>query len=115
MQEVIVEFTAGNLAGWSFITLNMPLDLIKTKLQLNINLNKNILKELIQQNQGVRKTFYKGASSMYLFFGLATALEFTVFETAIQIADKFKMPREADLFAGGFLAGLASSAIYTPI
>jgi len=35
MEQFAINFAAGNLAGWSFITMAMPLDLIKTKLQLN--------------------------------------------------------------------------------
>jgi hypothetical protein len=35
MDEVIIELAAGNIAGWSLVTTGMPLDLMKTKLQLN--------------------------------------------------------------------------------
>ena len=79
MQEVAVDFISGNLAGWSFITMGMPLDLIKTKLQLRQDISIARLKELVQNDKGFFNTFYKGASSLYLFFGVAAALEFTTF------------------------------------
>ncbi len=40
MEDVLIEFTAGNLAGWSLVTTGMPLDLLKTKLQLNKTITK---------------------------------------------------------------------------
>lgn len=40
MEDLAIEFTAGNLAGWSMVTIGMPLDLLKTKLQLNRHLHK---------------------------------------------------------------------------
>ena len=79
MQEIAVDAISGNLAGWSFITMGMPLDFIKTKLQLQQEVSFNKLKDLINKDRGFFKTFYKGASSLYLFFGLATAVEFTTF------------------------------------
>ena len=79
MQEKAVDFISGTLAGWSFITMGMPLDLIKTKLQLRQDVSIARLKELVQKDKGFFNTFYKGASSLYLFFGAATALEFTTF------------------------------------
>jgi len=39
MEDVAIEFISGNLAGWSLVTTGMPLDLIKTKLQLNKDIN----------------------------------------------------------------------------
>jgi hypothetical protein len=115
MQEVAIEFTAGNLAGWAFITMGMPLDLIKTRLQLGQHGASPSWKDLLKENQGFFKTFYRGASSMYLFFGLATALEFSVFESFILSPNRFSLPREFDLFVGGFLAGTSTALIYTPI
>jgi hypothetical protein len=47
MEDVAIEFISGNLAGWSLVTTGMPLDLIKTKLQLNKDINLEYLKELI--------------------------------------------------------------------
>jgi len=52
---------------------------------------------------------------MYLFIGVATALEFTVFETFLEITSKFNIPKEAQLMASGMMAGMGSSLIYTPI
>lgn len=52
---------------------------------------------------------------MYLFIGAATALEFTVFETFLEITSKFNIPKEAQLMTSGFMAGMGSSMIYTPI
>jgi len=52
----------------------MPLDLLKTKLQLNKKLNIDYFKKELQHHGGFFKTFYRGASSMYLFIGIATAL-----------------------------------------
>ena len=78
MQDVAVDFVSGNLAGWSFITMGMPLDFVKTKLQLQQDVSLLRLHEL-KKDQGFFKTFYRGASSLYLFFGIATALEFTTF------------------------------------
>ena len=79
MHQVAVDFISGNLAGWSFITMGMPLDLIKTKLQLKQDISINRLKELIQKDRGFFKTFYKGASSLYIFVGVGAAIEFTTF------------------------------------
>jgi hypothetical protein len=44
MDEMLTEFIAGNLAGWSLVTTGMPLDLIKTKLQLNKIITLHYLK-----------------------------------------------------------------------
>lgn len=52
---------------------------------------------------------------MYLFIGIATALEFTVFETFFQVMNSFNIPKEAQLMSSGMMAGMASSMIYTPI
>jgi len=52
---------------------------------------------------------------MYLFIGVATAIEFTVFETFVQITNKLNFSKEMELMASGFMAGMASSMIYTPI
>lgn len=79
MEDLAIEFTAGNLAGWSLVTTGMPLDLLKTKLQLNRDITMQYIRDLMKRNGGFFKTFYTGASSMYLFIGLATALEFSVF------------------------------------
>ena len=81
MQDVAIQVTAGSVAGWSLVTTGMPLDLLKTILQLNTSLSGQQMKQLIHKQGGFFKTFYGGASSLYLFNGLATALEFTVFET----------------------------------
>lgn len=94
MEDLAIEFTAGNLAGWALVTLGMPLDLLKTKLQLNRNINLLYIQELMHTNGGFFKTFYKGASSMYVFLGLGTAVEFSVFETALQIFSKFDHSKE---------------------
>jgi hypothetical protein len=115
MEDVLIEFTAGNLAGWSLVTTGMPLDLLKTKLQLNKAITIQYLKEQIAYRGGFLRTFYRGASSMYLFIGIATAIEFTVFETFVQITNQLNFPKEAELMASGFMAGMASSMIYTPI
>ena len=115
MNQKAVDFTAGNLAGWSFITMCMPLDLLKTKLQLNTRLSIDNMKILIQEKGGFFRTFYSGASSMYLFFGLATALELTVFESSLFSSKGFNLPVGFTLFGSGFLAGATSSFIYTPI
>lgn len=82
--EYVINFAAGNIAGWSFITMAMPLDLIKTKLQLNKDISIEYFHNLRRTKQGFFKTFYKGASSMYIFFGSAVATEFTVFELALK-------------------------------
>lgn len=74
MKEVAIEVTAGSMAGWSIVTTGMPLDLLKTNLQLNTSLSGPSLKQLIHSHGGFFKTFYGGASSLYLFNGLATAL-----------------------------------------
>ena len=79
MEQLFVNFAAGNIAGWSFITVAMPLDLIKTKLQLNKDISLEYFENLKKNKQGFFKTFYRGASSMYLFFKTAAATEFTVF------------------------------------
>lgn len=71
----------------------MPLDLLKTKLQLNKDISIDYLKELIERRGGFFKTFYRGASSMYLFIGVATAIEFTVFETFVQITNKLNFTK----------------------
>jgi len=71
---LIIELTSGNIAGWSLVTTGMPLDLLKTKLQLNKKLNIDYFKKELQHHGGFFKTFYRGASSMYLFIGIATAL-----------------------------------------
>ena len=52
---------------------------------------------------------------MYLFIGVATAIEFTIFETFMQISNQIKFSKEVELMASGFLAGMTSSLIYTPI
>jgi hypothetical protein len=52
---------------------------------------------------------------MYLFIGLATALEFTIFETFFQIMNNTLLSKEAQLMSSGFMAGMGSSMIYTPI
>ena len=39
---------------------------------------------------------------MYLFIGVATAIEFTVFETFVQITNKLNFPKEMELMASGF-------------
>lgn len=79
MEDLCIELMSGNIAGWSLVTTGMPLDLLKTKLQLNTHLTVNHFKEELLHHGGFFKTFYRGASSMYLFIGFATALEFTVF------------------------------------
>jgi len=78
MHNIAVDFISGTLAGWSFITMGMPLDFVKTKLQLRQDVSISLLKDL-RKDQGFFNTFYRGASSLYLFFGMATALEFTTF------------------------------------
>lgn len=74
MEDLAIEFLAGNLAGWSIVTTGMPLDLLKTKLQMNKALSYKYIRDLMRQNGGYFKTFYTGASSMYLFLGMASAL-----------------------------------------
>ena len=59
MQDVAVDFVSGNLAGWSFITMGMPLDFVKTKLQLRQDVSLLRLHEL-KKDQGFFKTFYRG-------------------------------------------------------
>jgi len=44
MDDMAIEFISGNLAGWSLVTTGMPLDLIKTKLQLNKDISIQYLK-----------------------------------------------------------------------
>ena len=83
MHSTVVDFVSGNLAGWSFITMGMPLDLIKTQLQLRQHVSLQGLKSQVKKENGFFKTFYKGASSLYLFSGVATAAEFTTFEAVI--------------------------------
>lgn len=39
MQDLFIELFSGNIAGWSLVTTGMPLDLMKTKLQLNKDLS----------------------------------------------------------------------------
>jgi len=92
MENVAINLAAGNLAGWSFITMVMPLDLIKTKLQLNTQLSIPLLKDLMKSNRGFFKTFYKGASSMYLFVGAAAAIEFSIFEASLLALKKCSLP-----------------------
>ena len=79
MEQLLLNFAAGNIAGWAFITMAMPLDLIKTKLQLNKDISLEYFETLKKNKQGFFKTFYRGASSMYLFFGTAAATEYTLF------------------------------------
>ena len=81
MEDLFIELFAGNIAGWSLVTTGMPLDLMKTKLQLNRDLSVEYFRRELESHGGFFRTFYRGASSMYLFIGVATALEFTVFET----------------------------------
>lgn len=52
---------------------------------------------------------------MYLFLGLSTALEFSVFETTLQLFSSTTVSKEGKLFCSGFMAGMASSLINTPI
>lgn len=115
MEDLFIELFAGNIAGWSLVSTGMPLDLMKTKLQLNSNLSVEYFRQELERHGGFFRTFYRGASSMYLFIGAATALEFTVFETFLEITSKFNIPKEAQLMSSGFMAGMGSSMIYTPI
>lgn len=91
------------------------MDLMKTKLQLNRTLSLDYFRRELAHHGGFFRTFYRGASSMYLFIGVATALEFTVFETFFHIMGNFQISKEAQLMASGFMAGIGSSMIYTPI
>ncbi len=115
MEDLFIELFSGNIAGWSLVTTGMPLDLMKTKLQLNRDLSVEYFRRELREHGGFFKTFYRGASSMYLFIGFATALEFTVFETFFQILGTFNIPKEMQLMGSGFMAGIGSSMIYTPI
>lgn len=111
----MIELFAGNLAGWSAVSTGMPLDLLKTKLQLNKNLSLDYFRHELAHHGGFFRTFYRGASSIYLFIGVATAIEFTVFETIYDLMSNLKIPKEAQLMASGFMAGVGTSMIYTPI
>lgn len=93
MEEMLIQLASGNIAGWSLVTTGMPLDLMKTKLQLNRDLSIEYFRRELEHHGGFFRTFYRGASSMYLFIGVATALEFTVFETFLEITSKFSLPK----------------------
>ena len=63
-----IEILSGNIAGWAGISASQPLDLLKTKYQLNEHVCFNNLKRLIMKD-GI-KILYRGASSIYLFTGI---------------------------------------------
>lgn len=62
---------AGTLAGWAIVTVGQPLDYIKTLYQIRAHHLPSI--KDIYKDIGFRG-FYKGASSMYLFAGVVTAV-----------------------------------------
>lgn len=74
--EKITRIAAGTVAGWSIVTMGQPLDYLKTLYQTrdhHLPAIKDIYRDI-----GLLG-FYKGASSLYLFAGLVTALEFETF------------------------------------
>lgn len=74
--EKTANVLAGTLAGWAIVTVGQPLDYLKTMYQVKTH-HLPTLHE-IYQDIGLRG-FYKGASSLYLFAGICTALEFETF------------------------------------
>lgn len=69
--EKATRIAAGTVAGWSIVTVGQPLDYLKTLYQTREHHLPSI-KE-IYRDIGL-KGFYKGASSIYLFAGVVTAL-----------------------------------------
>lgn len=115
LSEKTTRIMAGTLAGWSVVTVGQPLDYLKTMYQVMHHIPS--IKETYR-NIGL-KGFYKGASSIYLFVGAVTALEFETFERVtekltscgLQVKDK---PSVYCLMTGGLATGAVSSFIYTP-
>lgn len=73
LSEDQADILAGNIAGWAFVTVAQPLDYIKTMYQVKAHHLPSI-REMYQEI-GFRG-FYKGASTIYVFSGAITALEF---------------------------------------
>lgn len=75
-EEKNIRIFAGTLAGLSMVTVGQPLDYLKTLYQVRMHSLPSVRE--IYQEIGL-KGFYKGASSIYLFAGAVTALEFETF------------------------------------
>lgn len=68
-----MDIIAGNIAGWAFVTVAQPLDYMKTMYQLK----DHHLPSIRETHKEIGfKGFYKGASTIYIFSGAITALEF---------------------------------------
>ncbi|KAL8241071.1 hypothetical protein R6Q59_014426 [Mikania micrantha] len=118
--DVFVRLVGGGLAGITAASATYPLDLVRTRLsaQTNINYYKGIWHALhtISKEEGVFG-LYKGLGACLLGVGPNLAISFSVYDT-VRSYWKLQRPDDSTVMmslACGSLSGIASSTVSFPL
>eukprot|EP01132_Coremiostelium_polycephalum_P000810 gene810-1011_t len=118
LARTIGNFSKGAIAGMAEESAGYPLDLVKTRIQVNQNANIGFLKvaKEVFQKEGVVGMF-KGLSAPLLGSAAIAMVQFSTFEkTYVNLSEKYpNIPDTYRLIGAGSLAGLAQSVIVCPV